>query len=217
MVIPSRFPVDESTNRLPIIALRVTNYGRIKVAIKRLCFGRVSISIAFAWPFPLVISSEPITQMALPLPLPHPASISVGRLNDRMKRELERKLLVDPLPPNRRQGSRFEERLSSNEFFPCVLRHFLIRLFDLLLRLFRSLLFGNELSSLLFSRGSWLLLLSASLSFYFVLFFYSSFSKTQLEILVIPRYINPLRLRRLFRTFRWISEPANSKRFHGRA
>lgn len=48
-------------------------------------------------------------------------------------------------------------------------------------------------------------------------YFYSSFSKTQLEILVISCYINPLRSRRLFRTFRWISEPANSKRFHGRA
>lgn len=125
--------------------------------------------------------------MALP-----PSSISVGRLNDRMKRELERKLLVDPLPPNRRQGSRFEERNETkSSSLLCLL---LIRLFDLLLRLF--LAFWKRIAaSSFFPRDNWLLLLSLiviidffELIFYCIfltlLFFLSIAWKTRLEILV---------------------------------
>lgn len=125
--------------------------------------------------------------MALP-----PSSISVGRLNDRMKRELERKLLVDPLPPNRRQGSRFEERNETkSSSLLCLL---LIRLFDLLLRLFLGF-WKRIAASSFFPRDNWLLLLSLiviidffELIFYCIfltlLFFLSIVWKTRLEILV---------------------------------
>lgn len=126
--------------------------------------------------------------MALP-----PSSISVGRLNDRMKRELERKLLVDPLPPNRRQGSRFEKRNETkSSSLLCLL---LIRLFDLLLQLF--LAFWKRIAaSSFFPRDNWLLLLSLIViiedffelifycTFLTLLFFLSIAWKTRLEILV---------------------------------